>query len=87
MMEGLFTGGKRACRPKPFSMTLHLLSEEGATDLANIDEFFWEHHIYGNYLMRGIWGVKPGQDDRSIRESAELFLQLRQRGVRSHSWV
>ena len=66
---------------------LHLLSEEGAADLANIDEFFWEHHIFGNYLMRGLWGMKPGQDDRSIRESAELFLQLRQRGVRSHSWV
>ena len=66
---------------------LHLLSEEGAADLANIDEFFWEHHVYGNYLMRTVWSMRPGQDDRSIRESAELFLQLRQRRVRSHSWV
>lgn len=66
---------------------LYLLSEEGAADLANIDEFFWEHHVFGNYLMQGIWGMQPGEDDRSIRESAELFLQLRQKGVRSHSWV
>ena len=64
---------------------LHLLSDEGAEDLSYIDEFFWEHHVTGNYLMRPNWGIVPG--GLSIRDSAELFLRLRRRGVRAHSWV
>ena len=64
---------------------LHLLSEEGADDLSYIDEFFWEHHVTGNYLMRADWGTPPG--GLSIRDSADLFLRLRKRGVRAHSWV
>lgn len=50
-----------------------------------IDEFVWEHHAGGNYLMRGPWG--RAVDDLSIFESYQYFLRLRLQGVRAHSYV
>jgi hypothetical protein len=40
--------------------------------------------VSGNYLMPE-WGVINSKF--SLRESYELFLKLRQKGIRSHSWV
>lgn len=55
---------------------------------SNIDELFWEHHIRGNYLMKE-WsaGQNAQLADVSLRESYELFLRLRQNGIRAHSWI
>jgi hypothetical protein len=61
----------------------HLLSND--EDLAYIDEFLWEHHVEGNYLMKPSW--KNSTDDMSVHDSYQYFLRLRQKGVRAHSWV
>lgn len=61
----------------------HLLSHP--QDLAYIDEFLWEHHVEGNYLMKHAW--KNSTDDMSVHDSYQYFLRLRQKGVRAHSWV
>mmetsp|Transcript_81006 Transcript_81006/g.131255 ORF Transcript_81006/g.131255 Transcript_81006/m.131255 type:complete len:409 (-) Transcript_81006:1172-2398(-) len=50
-----------------------------------IDEFLWEHHV-DNYLMEPYWGSSQDMS-KSIADSYEYFLELRVRGVRSHSWV
>ena len=66
---------------------------EGGTVLAllkdedpMVSELAWEHHIRGNYLMRE-WGHPDELPDVSLRESYELFLLLRQKGIRAHSWI
>jgi hypothetical protein len=57
----------------------------GWKDLNYIDEFLWEHHV-SNYLMARNWG--DSQDmTKSIADSYQYFLKLRQKGVRAHSWV
>ena len=61
----------------------HLLSN--SEDLSYVDEFLWEHHVGGNYLMRYAW--KNDTDDLTIHDSYQYFLCLRQKGVRAHSWV
>lgn len=93
---------ERSARPEDYIMfKLDIDSprvEAGSVDyiLANaattpIDEFFWEHHVKGNYILaRGYWK----QDFRrsksphvTLKESYEYFLKLRQLGIRAHSWV
>jgi hypothetical protein len=61
----------------------YLLSH--SEDLAYIDEFLWEHHVEGNYLMKHAW--KNSTDDMSMYDSYTYFLRLRQLGIRAHSWV
>lgn len=61
----------------------HLLNHP--ENLAFVDEFVWEHHVEGNYLMKHAW--KNSTDDMSIYDSYQYFLRLRQKGVRAHSWV
>jgi hypothetical protein len=51
-----------------------------------IDEIAWEHHISGNYLMEE-WGPHRFDNKFSLRASYEIFLKLRQKGIRSHSWI
>ena len=46
-----------------------------------IDELFFEMHISVNE-MRPYWGSPPGD----LRDSYLLFTQLRERGIRMHSW-
>jgi len=54
-------------------------------NLGLLDEFVWEHHV-NNYLMAPHW--RDTQDmSKSIADSYQYFLKLRQRGVRAHSWV
>ena len=64
-----------------------------------IDEFFWEHHVQGNYILaRGYWKQDFLRQSKSssssssyphvtLRESYEYFWKLRQHGIRAHSWV
>jgi hypothetical protein len=40
--------------------------------------------VTGNYLMPE-WGVVD--NGVTLRQSYELFLKLRQKGIRSHSWI
>ena len=62
----------------------HLLSGDN-DDLSYIDEFVWEHHV-DNYLMAVHW--QSSQDmTKTIADSYDYFLRLRQKGVRAHSWV
>jgi len=51
-----------------------------------IDELVWEHHVAGNYLMTE-WGKAEHQAQFTLRESYELFLRMRQKGIRGHSWI
>jgi hypothetical protein len=51
-----------------------------------IDEICWEHHVEGNYLLLGDWRGH-GLPNATLRESMDLFLRLRQKGIRAHSWV
>ena len=54
-------------------------------DLSYVDEFIWEHHV-ANYLMARHW--QGSQDmSKTIADSYQYFLRLRQLGVRAHSWV
>ena len=62
----------------------HLLAD-GNDDLDYIDEFFWEHHVE-NYLMIPSWGEQRDKT-KTIEDSYQYFLKMRQRGVRAHSWV
>ena len=51
-----------------------------------IDELFWGHHINGNYLLAGDWGGH-GLPYGTVKESMDLFLRMRHKGIRAHSWV
>jgi hypothetical protein len=52
-----------------------------------VDEIAWEHHVSGNPIMKRIWKRGGVVADMTLRESYELFLQMRQKGIRAHSWV
>jgi len=65
--------------------TVDFLLDPLNDELEYIDEFLWEHHV-DNYIMNGHWG--EGVDyTKTIHDSYQLFLQMRQRGVRAHSWI
>eukprot|EP00543_Licmophora_paradoxa_P008490 CAMPEP_0202445220 /NCGR_PEP_ID=MMETSP1360-20130828/4082_1 /ASSEMBLY_ACC=CAM_ASM_000848 /TAXON_ID=515479 /ORGANISM="Licmophora paradoxa, Strain CCMP2313" /LENGTH=397 /DNA_ID=CAMNT_0049061405 /DNA_START=15 /DNA_END=1208 /DNA_ORIENTATION=+ len=51
-----------------------------------IDEVAWEHHIGGNYLMKE-WGNLEQLAKFTLRQSYELFLKMRLKGIRAHSWI
>jgi hypothetical protein len=42
--------------------------------------------VSGNYLMEE-WGPHRFDNKFSLRASYELFLKLRQKGIRAHSWI
>jgi hypothetical protein len=54
-------------------------------DIQHVTEFVWEHHVAGNYIMAPSWGVSV--ENATIYESYNLFLWMRQRGIRAHSYV
>lgn len=49
------------------------------------DEFYFEHHV-AYPLMYLYWGEDMRKDVRES-ESMELFLKLRKKGIRAHSWM
>lgn len=51
---------------------------------AKIDEFFFEHHVLFQ-PMAHIWQEQNCKG--TYKESIDMFLKLRQMGVRAHSWV
>mmetsp|Transcript_3687 Transcript_3687/g.8849 ORF Transcript_3687/g.8849 Transcript_3687/m.8849 type:complete len:416 (-) Transcript_3687:501-1748(-) len=62
-----------------------LLADEAATKL--LDEIFWEHHVTGNPLSTSSWlrNIKNGA--QTVEDSYELFVTMRKKGIRAHSWV
>eukprot|EP00041_Stephanoeca_diplocostata_P033111 m.1084671 g.1084671 ORF g.1084671 m.1084671 type:complete len:957 (-) comp24274_c0_seq5:1839-4709(-) len=62
----------------------HLLSDDNDDD-EYVDEFVWEHHV-DNYLMNR-WWKDTINASMSIADSYGLFLRMRRKGIRAHSWV
>jgi hypothetical protein len=60
---------------------LYILNQ---TEERVVDELLWEHHC-NSYLLKLEWGKDPKR--KSIWESYNLFLQLRHKGIRAHSWI
>ena len=56
-----------------------ILNDKSISSL--IDELFFEMHITVNE-MKPYWGTPPGQ----LKDSYKIFIQLRQLGIRMHSW-
>jgi hypothetical protein len=54
-------------------------------DRKHVTEFVWEHHVAGNYILAHAWNTTV--EATTIYESYKLFLQLRQQGIRAHSYV
>jgi hypothetical protein len=48
-----------------------------------VDEVFFEHHVNVS-AMRGFWGVVS--QPITMKDSYRLFLALRRKGIRMHSW-
>jgi len=83
------------CRPEDFcafkldidtpsvelAIVKQLLASPAVTSV--LDEFFFEHHVYGLMQQYG-WGSDV---NGSFRDSYKMFTQLRKMGVRAHSWI
>lgn len=52
---------------------------------ALVDEFFFEHHVSFEPMKR--YWVHTADPNTSLSGSYQLFLKLRQKGWRAHSWV
>lgn len=59
-----------------------LLAQPSNTTIA-LNEFFFEHHVHGTMQYHG-WGDNVAS---TFADSITIFTQLRQLGVRSHSWI
>lgn len=84
--------------PVETALVRQLLDDPEA--LARVDEFFWEHHVWGSPLQKtrvDLFGTKNigwgqhmptrGARDSTLRDSYRIFTELRERGVRAHAWV
>ena len=52
---------------------------------SSITEIAYEHHVSGNHIMAKYWGTLD--NNVSLRDSYDVFLRLRQKGIRAHSWI
>jgi hypothetical protein len=59
-----------------------LLADIVALEL--IDDFFWEHHV-NQIDMNPIWEITSGFNN-SIKDSIVYLRNLREKGIRAHSW-
>jgi len=55
---------------------------ESLNAMANVDEFFFEHHT-ATPIMHSYWGSNVACD---LFDTYKIFLQLRHSGVRTHGW-
>ena len=52
-----------------------------------IDEFFFEQHVRFEPLMTCCWGDKAKDvQNLTLGDSMRMFLKLRKKGLRAHSW-
>mmetsp|Transcript_40807 Transcript_40807/g.100994 ORF Transcript_40807/g.100994 Transcript_40807/m.100994 type:complete len:376 (+) Transcript_40807:1923-3050(+) len=85
-------------QPTELALVRQLLADPELAGL--IDDFFWEHHVAGSIVgCPKIWrgGPKGGWARmvfdstlgalETLAESYAIFMQLRCRGIRAHSWV
>mmetsp|Transcript_13699 Transcript_13699/g.27295 ORF Transcript_13699/g.27295 Transcript_13699/m.27295 type:complete len:438 (-) Transcript_13699:33-1346(-) len=49
-----------------------------------IDEVVWEHHVKNYFMPHWDGGI---DETKEIGDSYELFLRMRQAGIRAHSWI
>eukprot|EP00440_Ansanella_granifera_P050092 gb/GFBE01054290.1/.p1 GENE.gb/GFBE01054290.1/~~gb/GFBE01054290.1/.p1 ORF type:complete len:351 (+),score=65.74 gb/GFBE01054290.1/:1-1053(+) len=57
--------------------------EQLLQDPGNLKEFFFEHHVSGLMKTMGPWHDVNG----TYADSYRMFGELRQKGVRAHSWI
>lgn len=62
---------------------LHYLN---STDAPFVDEILWEHHCDA-YIFKLEWGKDRDGTRMKMHESYQLFLDLRLKGIRAHSWI
>lgn len=72
------------------SIVTQLLNDKEAQGL--IDEFYFEHHVLHSPMVSGGWGQNLTQSGGPAKlstfvQSYDLFTQLREAGIRAHSWV
>mmetsp|Transcript_18087 Transcript_18087/g.42260 ORF Transcript_18087/g.42260 Transcript_18087/m.42260 type:complete len:425 (+) Transcript_18087:106-1380(+) len=63
----------------------HLLADKEVQGL--IDEFFWEHHINMNPVAKKSWFGHAIPSKTGQKDSIKIFRQLREMGIRAHSWI
>lgn len=63
------------------SLVRQLLDNSSYSDI--VDEFFFEHHV-NTASMHHYWGLRD--DSARLSHSYQLFEQLRELGIRAHSW-
>mmetsp|Transcript_46044 Transcript_46044/g.103414 ORF Transcript_46044/g.103414 Transcript_46044/m.103414 type:complete len:356 (-) Transcript_46044:22-1089(-) len=80
----------KKCRPQDFCvfkldidtpLIENKIAAQFMEDPGNVKEFFYEHHVKTPVMGRG------DRYGRTLRDSYELFLRLRQKGIRAHSWI
>ena len=56
---------------------------------ALVDDFFFEHHVAGSPMQSNGWGdlSKSKTPMGDIEDSYAIFMFLREKGIRAHSWV
>jgi hypothetical protein len=66
-----------------------ILSDPKLAEL--IDDFFWEHVVDKSMMLNFGWGHDlrrlPPAQRQTTADSYRLFRQLRDAGIRAHSWV
>ena len=84
--------------PLETALVRQLLADDALLGL--IDEFFWEHHVWGSPLRKtrvSLFGTKnigwgthmpaKGSQDSALHDSYRILTKLREAGVRAHSYV
>jgi hypothetical protein len=64
-------------------MAHSLLTDKKLLDL--IDVFYFEHHIHMQPVWAN-WKFQKENVDGTIAQSLKLFIDMRRRGIASHSW-
>lgn len=84
--------------PLETMLVRQLLDDPELLDL--VDEFFWEHHVWGSPLQKTrveLFGTKNigwgqhmpvrGTRDSMLHDSYRIFTKLREHGIRAHGYV
>jgi hypothetical protein len=89
---------KEVCKPEDFvvvkldmdtpqvetALVEQLLEDKELAGL--IDDFYFEDHVSKNPMMYHGWG-ETENFDHDLERSIQIFAQLREMGIRAHSWV
>ena len=97
-----WTALRELCKPEDFvvikldidapgvelALVDQLLQDEDLLQL--VDDFYFEHHTYGQPMVHMGWKgalERGGRDPGMISDSYHLFAEFRNKGVRAHSWI